>query len=82
MAAPETRPSGDQGDVDIVFNVKEKRTGNVNFGASMGQGTGIGGFIGLDQPNLLGRCKRAQVQFCQLKLLWPPSRRLATRRRT
>ena len=63
MAAPETRPSGDAGDVDIVFNVKEKRTGNVNFGASMGQGTGLGGFIGLDQPNLLGRCKRAQVQW-------------------
>ena len=63
MAAPETRPSGEQGDVDIVFNVKEKRTGNVNFGASMGQGTGLGGFIGLDQPNLLGRCKRAQVQW-------------------
>ncbi|MFL5584479.1 MAG: outer membrane protein assembly factor, partial [Gemmatimonadaceae bacterium] len=63
IAAPETRPSGDQGDVDIVFNVKEKRTGNVNFGASMGQGTGLGGFISLDQPNLLGRCKRAQVQW-------------------
>lgn len=63
MPAPETRPSGDQGDVDIVFNVKEKRTGNINFGASMGQGTGLGGFIGLDQPNLLGRCKRAQVQW-------------------
>ena len=63
MPAPETRPSGEQGDVDIVFNVKEKRTGNVNFGASMGQGTGLGGFIGLDQPNLLGRCKRAQVQW-------------------
>ncbi|HJQ10678.1 MAG TPA: outer membrane protein assembly factor BamA [Gemmatimonadaceae bacterium] len=63
MPAPETRPSGDQGDVDIVFNVKEKRTGNINFGASMGQGTGLGGFIGLDQPNLLGRCKRAQLNW-------------------
>lgn len=63
MTAPETRPSGEQGDVDIVFSVKEKRTGNVNFGASMGQGTGLGGFIGLDQPNLLGRCKRAQLQW-------------------
>lgn len=63
MAAPETRPNGDQGDVDIVFHVKEKRTGNVNFGASTGQGTGVGGFIGLDQPNLLGRCKRAQLQY-------------------
>lgn len=63
MPAPETRPNGDQGDVDIVFHVKEKRTGNVNFGASTGQGTGLGGFVGLDQPNLLGRCKRAQVQY-------------------
>jgi outer membrane protein insertion porin family len=63
MAAPETKASGDQGDVDVVFNVKEKRTGNVNFGASMGQGTGLGGFIGLDQPNMFGRCKRAQVQW-------------------
>ena len=63
MPAPDTRPVGDAGDVDIVFHVKEKRTGNVNFGASTGQGTGIGGFIGLDQPNLLGRCKRAQLQY-------------------
>ncbi len=63
MPAPDTRPVGDQGDVDIVFHVKEKRTGNVNFGASTGQGTGIGGFVGLDQPNLLGRCKRAQLQY-------------------
>ena len=63
MTAPETRPSGDAGDVDVIFNVKEKRTGNVNFGASMGQGTGLGGFIGLDQPNMFGRCKRAQVQW-------------------
>jgi outer membrane protein insertion porin family len=63
MPAPETRPVGDQGDVDIIFRVKEKRTGNVNFGASTGQGTGVGGFIGLDQPNLLGRCKRAQLQY-------------------
>jgi outer membrane protein insertion porin family len=63
MAAPETRPIGEQGDVDIIFRVKEKRTGNINFGASTGQGTGIGGFIGLDQPNLLGRCKRAQLQY-------------------
>lgn len=63
MTPPETKPSGDNGDVDVIFNVKEKRTGNVNFGASMGQGTGLGGFIGLDQPNMFGRCKRAQVQW-------------------
>lgn len=62
MPEPDVRPDS-AGDVDITFKVKEKRTGNVNFGASMGAGTGLGGFIGLDQPNLFGRCKRAQVQW-------------------
>ena len=60
---PDTRTANDQGDVDIIFRVKEKRTGNINFGASMGQGTGVGGFIGLDQPNLFGSCKRGALQW-------------------
>jgi outer membrane protein insertion porin family len=60
---PDVRPSNEAGDVDIVFRVKEKRTGNVNFGASVGQGTGLGGFIGLEQPNLFGKCKRGSVQW-------------------
>ena len=60
---PDTRPANEAGDIDVVFRVKEKRTGNVNFGASAGQGTGIGGFIGLDQPNLFGKCKRGAVQW-------------------
>ncbi len=63
LPLPETRTANDQGDVDVVFKVKEKRTGNVNFGASMGQGTGLGGFIGLDQPNLFGKCKRGSVNW-------------------
>jgi len=49
--------------VDVVFHVKEKHTGSVNFGASVGEGTGLGGFIGLDQPNLFGLCKKASVQW-------------------
>ena len=60
---PDVRPANDQGDVDIVFRVKEKRTGNVNFGASVGQGTGLGGFVGLEQPNLFGKCKRGSLQW-------------------
>lgn len=62
MPEPQVTPDS-AGDVDITFKVKEKRTGNVNFGASMGQGTGLGGFIGLDQPNLFGRCKRASLNW-------------------
>jgi len=60
---PDTRPANDQGDVDIVFKVTEKHTGNINFGASLGQGTGIGGFIGLDEPNLFGQGKRGKFQW-------------------
>lgn len=63
LPAPETRPANEQGDVDIIFKVKEKHTGNVNFGASVGQGYGVGGFIGFDQPNLFGMCKRGSLQW-------------------
>ncbi|HET9065784.1 MAG TPA: outer membrane protein assembly factor BamA [Gemmatimonadales bacterium] len=51
------------GDVDITFRVQEKRTGNINFGASIGQGTGLGGFLGLEEPNLFGRGKRGRLQW-------------------
>jgi outer membrane protein insertion porin family len=63
MPPPETRQANDKGDIDLIFHVKEKRTGNVNFGASVGQGTGVGGFIGFDQPNLFGQCKRGSLQW-------------------
>ena len=62
LPSPDTRPDS-SGDVDIVFRVKERQTGNVNFGASMGQGTGVGGFIGLTQPNLFGKCKSGQLNW-------------------
>jgi len=63
LPPPEPRPANDQGDVDIIFKVKEKKTGTINFGASVGQGTGVGGFIGLDQPNLFGSCKKGTLQW-------------------
>ncbi|HEU4642390.1 MAG TPA: outer membrane protein assembly factor BamA [Gemmatimonadaceae bacterium] len=63
LPPPDTRPANDKGDVDVIFHLKEKRTGSINFGASVGQGTGVGGFIGLDQPNLFGACKRASLQW-------------------
>ena len=63
MPLPDYKPANQQGDVDIVFRVEERRTGNVNFGASVGQGTGLGGFIGLDEPNVAGRGKRISLQW-------------------
>jgi outer membrane protein insertion porin family len=63
LPPPDTRQANERGDVDIVFRVKEKKTGTVNFGASVGQGTGVGGFIGFEQPNLFGLCKRGSLQW-------------------
>ncbi len=63
MPTPETRQANDQGDIDIIFRVEEKRTGAINFGASLGQGTGLGGFIGLQEPNMFGRGKRVSFQW-------------------
>ncbi len=63
LPAPDTRTANDNGDVDVIFRVKEKRTGNVNFGASVGQGAGVGGFVSFDQPNLFGLCKRGSVNW-------------------
>jgi outer membrane protein insertion porin family len=63
MAYPDTRPANDQGDIDLIFKVQEKHTGNINFGASVGQGTGVGGFLGLEEPNLFGQGKRGKLQW-------------------
>ena len=63
MPPPDVRPTENGVDVDIVFRVVEKRTGNVQFGATLGQGTGVGGFIGLEEPNLFGKAKRGKLQW-------------------
>jgi outer membrane protein insertion porin family len=63
MPSPDVRPSENGVDVDVVFRVEERRTGNINFGASLGQGTGVGGFLGLEEPNLFGRGKRGRLQW-------------------
>ncbi|HEV7364811.1 MAG TPA: outer membrane protein assembly factor BamA [Gemmatimonadales bacterium] len=63
MPPPDVRPAANGVDVDVVFRVEERRTGNINFGASLGQGTGVGGFLGLEEPNLFGRGKRGKLQW-------------------
>jgi outer membrane protein insertion porin family len=63
MPSPDVRPAANGVDVDIIFRVEERRTGNINFGASLGQGTGVGGFLGLEEPNLFGRGKRGKLQW-------------------
>ena len=63
LAPPNVETASNGVDVDITFRVEERRTGNINFGASLGQGTGVGGFLGLEEPNLFGRGKRGRLQW-------------------
>ena len=63
LAPPGVETAENGVDVDIIFRVEERRTGNINFGASLGQGTGVGGFLGLEEPNLFGRGKRGRLQW-------------------
>ena len=63
LPSPDVKPAANGVDVDVTFRVEERRTGNINFGASLGQGTGVGGFLGLEEPNLFGRGKRGKLQW-------------------
>ncbi len=63
LPSPDVKPAANGVDVDVIFRVEERRTGNINFGASLGQGTGVGGFLGLEEPNLFGRGKRGRLQW-------------------
>lgn len=62
MPAPDIQPL-DNGDVDITFNVKEKQTGSINFGTSVGGGVGLSGFLGYEQPNLFGQAKAGTIRW-------------------
>ena len=63
MDVPSIVPN-ENGDVDVTFVVTEKPTGSVNFGTSVGGGTGgVSGFIGYDQPNLFGKGKSGSLRW-------------------
>jgi outer membrane protein insertion porin family len=64
LPMPDIDPDPEAGEVDIVFHVKEKQTGSINFGTMFGgqRGGGISGFIGYSQPNLFGQAKAADVR--------------------
>ena len=63
MEVPDIAPT-ESGDVDVTFTVTEKPTGAVNFGTSVGGGTGgLSGFVGYDQPNLFGKGKSGSLRW-------------------
>ena len=63
LPVPDIQPDEETGLVDLTFKVAERQTGSVNFGSSVGGGTGLGGFVGYDQPNLFGQAKEAHLRW-------------------
>ncbi len=51
------------GDIDLTFEVKERRTGSLTLGAAVGGGTGLSGFLGYEQPNLFGQGKSGSIRW-------------------
>jgi outer membrane protein insertion porin family len=51
------------GDIDLSFELTERRTGSLSLGAAVGGGTGLSGFIGYEQPNLFGRARLGRIRW-------------------
>ncbi|MEE8551364.1 MAG: POTRA domain-containing protein, partial [Gemmatimonadota bacterium] len=60
--ALDVRPN-DVGNINVTFKVKERQTGNINFGASLSPTGGVAGFLGYEQPNLFGQAKVGRFRW-------------------
>lgn len=57
------QPTGEGTDVDLVFKVKEKNTGQASGGVGYSSETGLTGFIQLGHPNLFGNGQNVSVSL-------------------
>jgi outer membrane protein insertion porin family len=55
--------AGEQGDIDLNLKVTEKSAGQFRVGAGFSQLNRVSGFIGLTEPNFLGRAYRVGVNW-------------------
>jgi outer membrane protein insertion porin family len=64
MVDIQRNPTPDGGnDIDMVFDVTEKRTGQASTGAGFGAGGGLTGFVELSQTNLFGKGQKGRVRL-------------------
>jgi outer membrane protein insertion porin family len=52
---PQVTQANDEGDVDLTLRVEEKSAGQFRVGAGFSQLNRVSGFIGITEPNFLGR---------------------------
>ncbi|HUP02024.1 MAG TPA: outer membrane protein assembly factor BamA [Gemmatimonadota bacterium] len=61
---PTTRMVDEEsGDIDLIFEVEERRTGSLTLGAAVGGGTGLSGFVSYEQPNLFGQARSGRIRW-------------------
>ena len=60
---PDFKPVGDGGDIDLIFKVKEKQTGQFMFGAAYSAETSISGFIQVQETNFRGKGQNIGVTW-------------------
>lgn len=57
------QPINADGDIDLIFNVKDKVSGNANFGVNYDAVNGFVGFIKLAHNNLFGQAKKVELTW-------------------
>ncbi|MCH7549838.1 MAG: BamA/TamA family outer membrane protein, partial [Candidatus Krumholzibacteriota bacterium] len=58
-----TSPANEQGDINLTLRVEEKPAGQFRLGAGFSQLNRVSGFIGVTEPNFLGRGLRVGVDW-------------------
>ncbi len=60
---PQVTQANDQGDIDLTLRVEEKSAGQFRVGAGFSQLNRVSGFVGVTEPNFLGRGYRVGVNW-------------------
>jgi outer membrane protein insertion porin family len=60
---PQVTQANDEGDIDLNLRVEEKSAGQFRVGAGFSQLNRVSGFIGVTEPNFLGRGYRVGVNW-------------------
>ncbi|MEX0892348.1 MAG: outer membrane protein assembly factor BamA [Gemmatimonadota bacterium] len=63
LEQPGIRLNEQTGDIELTYRVKEKQTGSMSFGTTLGGYSGVAGFLGYDQPNLFGQAKSGHLRW-------------------
>lgn len=59
----DTEPVNEKGDINLLIKVEEKQTGYFRMGAGFSQLNSLSGFLGLSEPNFLGRGKSFSLDW-------------------